>query len=168
MACFLAAQIVAVVPSFVAAGLLMFIGAAMLEDRPIATRRRMILRDWLIGLGILILTISVGILPAVGVGLGLAMLTFVIGFIRQPIIRRSSSACAAMQKLGNKLQNAMVGVPLVGMPKKLETMFRRWGWIWTAACSSAGPALTRRWRPVRRGFWTRSPTDPCHPIQRRC
>ena len=203
VACFLAAQIVAVVPTFVAAGLLMFIGLAMLEDWLIAARKRMIVQDWLIVLGILILTISVGILPAIGAGLGLAMLTFVIGFIRLPVIRSvssaairhsildrpaaendllrrvgdqirilhlqgplffgsveqliahlrrlpeaiagisgppralildftevstfDSSACAAMQKLGNTMQDRGVAVHLAGMPAQLETMFHRWG-----------------------------------------
>ncbi|MBK6465677.1 MAG: sodium-independent anion transporter [Rhodobacter sp.] len=161
------------------------------------------MQDWLIVLGILILTMSVGILPAIGAGLGLAMLTFVIGFIRLPVIRSvssaairhsildrpaaendllrrvgdqirilhlqgplffgsveqliahlrrlpeaiagisgppralildftevstfDSSACAAMQKLGNTMQDRGVAVHLAGMPAQLETMFHRWG-----------------------------------------
>ena len=53
IACFLPARIVVVVPIFVASGLLMFIGLAMLEDWLIVTRKRMILQEWLIVLGIL-------------------------------------------------------------------------------------------------------------------
>lgn len=202
LACFVAAQIVALVPTFVAAGLLMFIGLAMLEDWLIATRRRMVVQDWLIVAGIVVLTASVGILPAVAVGLGLAILTFVAGFVRLRVIRSAgtgatrrsildrtgdeyetlarlgdsirtlhlqgplffgsveqlmsglrdlgpgsvesgptpalildfaavstfdSSACAAMQKLGNRAEEAGMSVHLSGLPLPLETMFRRWG-----------------------------------------
>lgn len=202
IACFLAAQIVALVPTFVAAGLLMFIGLAMLEDWLVATYRRMVLQDWLIVVGIVIVTASIGILPAVAVGLGLAVLTFVAGFVRQRVIRSAStgasrrsmldrtaeeyetlsrigdgirilhlqgplffgsvdqlmsglrnlghslpggtpspalildfaavttfdsSACAAMQKLGNQAEAAHMAVHLSGLPAQLETMFRRWG-----------------------------------------
>ena len=202
IACFLAVQIVALVPTFVAAGLLMFIGMAMLEDWLVATQRRMVLQDWLIVAGIVVLTASVGILPAVAAGLGFAILTFVAGFVRLRVIRSAStgavrrsifdrtredyetlarlgdgicilhlqgplffgsvdqlisglrdlgssppsdernralildfaavstfdsSACAAMQKLGNRAKEAGIAVHLSGLPAQLETMFRRWG-----------------------------------------
>ena len=198
VACFLAVQIVALVPTFVAAGLLMFIGLAMLEDWLVATRRQMVMQDWLIVAGIVIVTATVGILPAVAVGLGLATLTFVAGFVRLPVIRSAgtgatrrsmldrtgedyetlarlgdririlhlqgplfwgsvdqlmsglrdldagsaggalildfaavstfdSSACAAMQKLGNRAEEAGMAMHLSGLPAPLETMFRRWG-----------------------------------------
>lgn len=213
VACFLAAQIVALVPTFVAAGLLLFIGLAMLEDWLVATRRRMVLQDWLIVVGIVVLTASFGILPAVTAGLGLAILTFVAGFVRLQVIRSAgtgatrrsildrtgedydtlarlggrirflhlqgplffgsveqlisglrdlgagaegagadralildfaavstfdSSACAAMQKLGNRAEEAGMSVHLSGLSPALETMFRRWGlglsadpfWVW--------------------------------------
>lgn len=200
IACFFAAELVALVPTFVAAGLLMFIGFAMLEDWLVASRARMMLQDWMIVVGIVILTASFGILPAVAVGLGLAVLTFVAGFIRQKVIRNAStgamrhsildrtsdeydvlrrlgdririlhlqgslffgsvdqlisalrdldlreatptralildfaavstfdsSACAAMQKLGNKAAEAGATVHLSQLPAPLEAMFRRWG-----------------------------------------
>jgi sulfate permease, SulP family len=196
LACLYAPQIVAVVPTFVAAGVLMFIGLSMLEDWLVAARRRMILQDWLIVVGILAVTITVGILPAIGVGLALAILTFVAGFMRLPIIRAAhtaatrrsildrtvteaallgqhggriqilqlqgalffgsveqminrlghlgrdtqalivdfaevstfdSSACAAMQKLGNLMGAQGVDVHLTGMSAQLHSVFARWG-----------------------------------------
>lgn len=92
IACVFAEAIVAAVPTFVAAGLLMFIGFAMIEDWLIAARHRLVLMDWLIVLGIVAVTIGFGILPAVGVGLGLAVLGFTFGYMRLPVIRRSSDA----------------------------------------------------------------------------
>jgi len=196
LACLYAPQIVAVVPTFVAAGVLMFIGLSMLEDWLVAARRRMILQDWLIVVGILAVTITIGILPAIGVGLALAILTFVAGFMRLPIIRAAhtaatrrsildrsvqeaallglhggriqilqlqgalffgsveqiidrlghlgqgtqalivdftevstfdSSACAAMQKLGNLMGAQGVTVHLTGMSAQLYGVFARWG-----------------------------------------
>ncbi len=127
IACFLPARIVVVVPIFVASGLLMFVGLAMLEDWLIVTRKRMILQEWLIVLGILVITISVGILPAVGAGLVPAMLTFVVGYIRVRIARCANSSCAAMQKLGNKMEDQGVAAHPADMSAQLETVFRRSG-----------------------------------------
>lgn len=90
LGCFFAAGIVAAVPVFVAAGLLMFIGASMLDDWLLATRKRLVTMDWLIVLGIVLVTMLIGILPAIMVGLGLAVLAFAIGYARLPVIRRAS------------------------------------------------------------------------------
>jgi len=102
-----AEAIVAAVPTFVAAGLLMFIGLTMIEDWLIAARRRLLLMDWLIVLGIVAVTTAFGILPAVGVGLGLAVLGFTFGYMRLPVIRQSSDARAHRSTLDrNAAENA--------------------------------------------------------------
>lgn len=90
--CFMASAIVAAVPVFVAAGLLVFIGVSMLEDWLLATRHRLMPGDWLIVLGIVILTAIFGILPAIGLGLGLAVLAFAVGYARLPVVRLASDA----------------------------------------------------------------------------
>lgn len=90
--CFMASAIVAVVPIFVAAGLLFFIGVSMLDDWLLATRRRLMPGDWLIVVGIVVLTAIFGILPAIGLGLGLAVLAFAIGYARLPVVRMASEA----------------------------------------------------------------------------
>ena len=87
-----ASQIVAAVPVFVAAGLLIFIGASMLEDWLIATRKTLMPGDWRLIVVIVLLTVVFGILPAVGIGLGLAVLGFAIGYARLPVIRSLSDA----------------------------------------------------------------------------
>jgi SulP family sulfate permease len=90
--CFFAAAIVAAVPVFVAAGLLLFIGVSMLDDWLLAMRHRLMRLDWLIVLGIVALTAILGILPAIGIGLGLAVLAFAVGYARLPVVRQASDA----------------------------------------------------------------------------
>jgi sulfate permease, SulP family len=85
-------QIVALVPVFVAAGLLIFIGLSMLDDWLVATRAHLMPVDWRLVVGIVILTMVVGILPAMAVGLALAILGFAVGYARLPVIRRASDA----------------------------------------------------------------------------
>lgn len=88
----LAGPTVASVPVFVAAGLLLFIGASMLEDWLVKSYWRLVTADWLIILGIVIVTIFIGILQAIIVGLGLAVLAFAIGYARLPVIRQATDA----------------------------------------------------------------------------
>ena len=90
--CAVAGPMVSFVPVFVAAGLLIFIGASMLEDWLVKSYFRLVHTDWLIILGIVIVTIFFGILQAVLSGLALAVLAFVIGYARLPVIRQTSNA----------------------------------------------------------------------------
>lgn len=87
-----AGPMVASVPVFVAAGLLLFIGLSMLEDWLVRSRQRLVETDWLIILGIVVVTIFFGIVEAILVGLGLAVLAFAIGYARLPVIRKKSDA----------------------------------------------------------------------------
>lgn len=93
VACLFAGQIVAAVPVFVAAGLLMFIGWSMLDDWLIVTRRQLTRGDWRMVVSIVALTLALGILPAVAIGLGLAVLGFAIGYAKLPVIRSATNAC---------------------------------------------------------------------------
>lgn len=91
LSAFLAPVLVSVVPVFIPAALLMLIGWTMLEDWLLATARRLTIIDWLTVLIIVLATVFVGILPAIGIGLGLAMVAFAYASIRLPIIRQSTS-----------------------------------------------------------------------------
>lgn len=86
-----AGPMVAAVPVFVAAALLVYIGLSMLWDWLVATQSQLVLQDWLIVLGIVALTAVFGILPAVIAGLVLAALSFAIGYARLPVIRQSTN-----------------------------------------------------------------------------
>ena len=90
----LAGPIVSAVLVFVAAGLLMFIGVGMLWDWLILSRKRLIPQDWAIVLGIVGLTIMVGILPAIVIGVLLAVLSFAINYARLPILRHATHSAA--------------------------------------------------------------------------
>jgi SulP family sulfate permease len=86
----LAGPIVAAVPVFVAAALLMLIGTTLLWDWLVATYWRLVLADWLVVLGIVGLTAAAGIMPAIVAGLLLAMGNFVLGYIRLPLVRHAT------------------------------------------------------------------------------
>jgi len=92
VACGLAPIMVASVPIFVPAALLMFIGISMLEDWLVGTARKLVRSDWLIVLCIVMASAAVGILPAIALGLTLAVLLFAYTAIRLPVIRHSTSA----------------------------------------------------------------------------
>ncbi len=92
VACVLAPIMVAVVPTFVPAALLLFIGLSMLEDWLLGTRKRLTKVDWLIVLSIVLATAFIGILPAIGIGIALALLGFAFALIRLPIIRHATNA----------------------------------------------------------------------------
>ncbi len=92
IACFFAPLIVAVVPSFIPAALVMMIGLSMLQDWLLNTRQRLIPIDWLIVASIVLATAILGILPAIAVGLLLALIGFAYASIRLPIIRHTTTA----------------------------------------------------------------------------
>ena len=91
-ACLAAPKIVAVVPTFVPAALLMFIGLSMLHDWLLGTRQRLILIDWLIVATIVLATVFLGILPAIAVGLLLALVGFAYASISLPVIRKTTTS----------------------------------------------------------------------------
>ena len=86
-AIFAAPLIVSLVPTFIPAAMLMFIGLSMLQDWLLGTRRRLTLPDWLIVVAIVLATMILGILSAIGIGLLLAVLGFAYASIRLPILR---------------------------------------------------------------------------------
>ena len=92
LACVFAGAAVAQVPLFMVAGLLMFIGATMLNDWLLAARRQLSLPDWLLVCTIVALALGIGILFAIGTGLVLAIVSFAVGYARLPVIRKATDA----------------------------------------------------------------------------
>ena len=88
----MAPALVGVVPTFIPAAMLMFIGLSMIKDWLLDTYWRLTGRDWLIVLAIVLTTASVGVMSAIGIGLVLALLSFVYALIRLPVIRISTTA----------------------------------------------------------------------------
>jgi SulP family sulfate permease len=91
LAIWAAGDVVVMVPKFIAAALLMFIGLSMLADWLWESRKRLVTADWLIILGIVAVTAILGILPAIGFGLMLAIASFAVGYARMPVIRKSET-----------------------------------------------------------------------------
>lgn len=125
LATVLAARIVAVVPVFIPAAMLMFIGFSMLEDWLFGTFKRLRGLDWLIVLIILLATALVGIMPAIGIGIALAFGGFAYALIRMPVIRlnttgakrrsirdRSALQTAALQTDGHRIRILHLQGPL--------------------------------------------------------
>lgn len=94
LAAVLAGPMVAAVPIFVPAGLLMFIGVSMLWDWLIVTYRRLMPMDWAIVLGIVGLTVFFGILPAILIGILLAIFSFAVTYARLPVVRFATHGAA--------------------------------------------------------------------------
>ncbi|MCU9849250.1 SulP family inorganic anion transporter [Defluviimonas sp. WL0024] len=84
-----AAQVVAAVPVFVTGGLLLFIGLSMLEDWMIAPRRHLTLQDWLTVVAIVAVTATTGLFLGILAGILFALISFVLSYVRIPIIRRN-------------------------------------------------------------------------------
>ena len=64
----------------------------MLRDLLLATRKRLVLIDWLIVAAMVLATAILGILPTIAVGLLLALLGFAYASIRLPVIRHTTTA----------------------------------------------------------------------------
>ncbi len=91
-AAFFASQIVAAVPVFVAAGLLIFVGLSMIGDWAVRAVRRLPVEDRIVIAGIITVTLVFGILPAIAAGLLLALFGFALGYARLPLVRHASNA----------------------------------------------------------------------------
>ncbi len=85
--CVFAGPIVAHIPVFVAAGLLLYFGAVMLIDWLVLTYARLPLLDWLTIPIILGTTMIADILVAIALGIVVALLIFVYNYALNPVIR---------------------------------------------------------------------------------
>lgn len=86
-----APQLAASMPTFLAAGLMIFLGVELLHDWAVRSRRQLPLAEWLIVLAILATIMATGFLAGLAVGLGVSVITFVYNYARLPVIRRSAS-----------------------------------------------------------------------------
>ncbi|ABV92381.1 putative sulfate permease with cyclic nucleotide-binding domain [Dinoroseobacter shibae DFL 12 = DSM 16493] len=83
-----APAIVAFTPTFVATGLLVYIGYTILSRWLLQQYRQQPLADWAISAGIVLVTVVFGILPAIGFGIVAASLIFAISYARLPVVTR--------------------------------------------------------------------------------
>ena len=94
-----AGRIVAAVPPFLAAGLLLFIGGTILNRWFLAQRRTSAAGDWLlIGL-IVAVAVVFGVLPAIAVGVVAASVIFAVSYARLPVIRATSDLAARRSRV---------------------------------------------------------------------
>ena len=84
-------QIVAHVPLFVNAGLIIYFGIDMLQDWLVNTYRRFSVREWSVVLLIVLVVASSGFLPAIGAGLLVATVLFAWSYAHVPVIRNTAT-----------------------------------------------------------------------------
>lgn len=78
------------VPTFVSAGLLLFIGASIVKVWVLDQFRRLGRADWLLSLTIVVVSILFGMVTAIGVGVVAASVIFAVLYARLPVIRSTS------------------------------------------------------------------------------
>lgn len=81
------AEIHAAMPRFIAAGLLMFFGVAILRNWLFSKSRRQSLSDWLLSLAIVAIALTFGMPTAVAVGILTASLIFAVTYARLSVVR---------------------------------------------------------------------------------
>jgi SulP family sulfate permease len=90
VAAFFSAGIIAVIPSFVFSGLLMFIGGVLIDCWFVSLRRRMRRGDWLLTGGFIVVTLAFGIVVAIQVGIVVGAGMFAVSYARLKVVRATS------------------------------------------------------------------------------
>jgi len=78
------------IPHFISAGLLLYIGGAIVNTWLLEQFRRLRLADWCISLLIVLISLTLGMATAVGFGIVAASLIFAVAYARLPMIRAST------------------------------------------------------------------------------
>ncbi len=84
---FFAVQIVAFVPTFVAAGLIMYYGYDLVNDWLVKTQKSFNTREWAVVLFIVVVSVVYGFLLAILAGLLIATLLFAYSYANAPVVR---------------------------------------------------------------------------------
>lgn len=86
-----AETLVSTIPVFVTSGLVIYLGADLLRDWLVETRRRYSNGEWLIVLAIVIVVAVAGFAPALVAGLVIGVALFVFTYARVPVVRRAQT-----------------------------------------------------------------------------
>lgn len=90
VAAIFSANIIAVIPSFVFSGLLMFIGCVLIDRWFLSLRRRMRRGDWALTGGFVVVTLAFGIVVAIQLGIVVASAMFAVSYARLKVVRAAS------------------------------------------------------------------------------
>ena len=88
---FFATQIIAMVPTFVAAGLILYYGIDLVNDWLVKTRKSFNLREWAVVLFIVVVSIFQGFLLAIFSGFLIATLLFAYSYANAPVVRNATT-----------------------------------------------------------------------------
>ncbi|MGE0279793.1 MAG: SLC26A/SulP transporter family protein [Rhizobiaceae bacterium] len=83
--------LVSTIPIFVTSGLIVYLGADLLRDWLVNTRRRLSPAEWAIVVVIVVAVAVAGFATGVAVGLAIAVVLFVFNYARVPILRRTQT-----------------------------------------------------------------------------
>lgn len=78
--------IVSVMPTFLTAGLILFLGAELLADWVVKLRRRLPAAEWLVVVAVLVAIAALGLVGGLAAGLAFSIILFVYDYSRQPVI----------------------------------------------------------------------------------
>lgn len=82
-----AGAIASAMPTFLAAGLMIFLGGELLYQWALATRRQLPTGEWLVVLAILAAIMAAGFLAGLALGLTFSVILFVYNYSRLPVVR---------------------------------------------------------------------------------
>lgn len=86
-----ATDLASLMPSFLAAGLMLFLGLELLAEWAYASRRQLPVEEWLIVVAILVAIMATGFMTGLAVGLGISVVMFVYNYSRLPVVRLVAS-----------------------------------------------------------------------------
>ncbi len=88
---FFATQIAAIVPTFVAAGLILYYGIDLVNDWLVKTRKSFNMREWAVVLFIVVVSIFQGFLLAIFSGFLIATVLFAYSYANAPVVRNATT-----------------------------------------------------------------------------
>ena len=102
------AETISLVPRVVLGGLIVFLGLAFLVEWVIDARRRLLRRDYIVVLSILLAVAALGFLPGIALGLVLAIVLFVVDYSRTDVVKHDLVGSRYRSKVDREPQHLEV------------------------------------------------------------
>ena len=86
-----ASTLASAMPSFLSAGLMLFLGIELLNKWVVESRRRLPIQEWLVVIGILAGIVLIGFMAGLALGLAFSTIMFIYNYSRLSVVRQTSS-----------------------------------------------------------------------------
>ena len=103
-----ASSLASAMPSFLSAGLMVFLGLELLHEWAVESRHRLPLKEWLVVASILAAVIVVGFMAGLALGLGFSVVMFVYNYSRLPVVRLTASGTELRSSVDRSTEAARV------------------------------------------------------------